>query len=615
MPFGSLNMPSLGLTQLESVLKAGFGDSLAVRTLYLNLDFARYLKNIGVYAHSLSGTGFMTGIGDWFFRQSAFPETPDNSEEYLARFYFDDSAESCFVRELVKQKRADLDKVLDDMIAAHGLAESDIVGFTALFSQTVASFAMARRLKKMKPDIITIMGGAACEGVMGHEFARSISQIDYFFSGPALVSLPEFVRNRIEGNVAACDRIDGVFSKTNRELWETEVRAPSRYGKKQGVAITGVQLDINANINLDYRPFLDALHSAFPDGSIKPILLFETSRGCSWAERTPCSFCGLNGTQRHYHSLTPVNAVAQIESMFEWSECSFLISVDTIVPRNYFREVFPLLNPPPGMKILYEVRPDLDEEDIQVLTRAGITVIQPGIEALSTQTLKLMRKGTTAHGNIRFLKLCSKYPLSLEWNLLIFSPGEEEKTYEKYLHDIALLTHLPPPTGAYPINYVRHSHYHTNAAQFGLDLQPQDFYRLTYPCDAANIAYHFVDRNSDANHINSWLDRINDRVSFWRTRWSNSDGKLESRLCLIPRDRNWTVYDSRSGTAVEHEISGLSRDLLEFLDQRPAFKSDIAARFAGIPGFDPEKEIGLLKDIGLLFEENGRFLSLVCLSE
>jgi len=303
MPFAALETPSLSLTQLAAVLRDGDGGRIRTETLYLNIDFARYIGAPAQYAHALSGTGFMTGIGDWFFRQVAFPDADDNRDAYFARYYYADDAATAEQRRFIDTKRQGAAAFLDELIAIYRLADADVVGFTALFSQTVASFAMAERLKCVNPDIVTVIGGAACEGVMGREFAARVPQIDYVFCGPALVSFPAFLRCLLEGDEEGPARIDGVFSA---------VPAPA------GVAPAGADLDIETPVPLDYGPFLDKLEAAFPDGSVRPCLLFETSRGCSWAETSACTFCGLNGIRRAYRSMTPHTAIETIRSLFAW---------------------------------------------------------------------------------------------------------------------------------------------------------------------------------------------------------------------------------------------------------------------------------------------------------
>ena len=259
---------------------------------------------------------------------------------------------------------------------------------------------MARRLKAVNPEIITCMGGPACEGVMGRTYAAQVDAIDYVFSGPALVGFPDFVESVMSGRLAGCDRINGVFTAD-----PPAANAP----------VLGDDLDINTNIKLDYTEFLDAFDRTFPDCEKRPALLFETSRGCYWAEKMVCTFCGLNGLQRHYRQMTPENGLEQIESLQQWvPRCASFIAVDTAMPRDYVTALFPALDLPAGMKLMYEVRPDLTGDELGAMCKAGVAALQPGIEALSSSTLKLMRKGVTAFGNIRFLKACSRHPLALD---------------------------------------------------------------------------------------------------------------------------------------------------------------------------------------------------------
>ena len=328
----------------------------------------------------------------------------------------------------------------------------------------------------------------------------------------------------------------------------------------------------------------------------------------------PCAFCGLNGLHLRYRFMAPPAALTCIRSLFKWvPRCPSFIAVDTVVPRAYLKEVFPVLGAPAGMKMLYEVRPDLSEPEIHALCAAGVVAVQPGIEALSTSTLKLMRKGTSAFGNIRFLKACAKQPISLDWNLLIGSPGEPEATYEKYLADIPLLLHLAPPTGVYPIGFVRYSHYFEQAQSYGLDLHPQDFYGLTFPFDAealSNVAHLFVDRRDRSGRTDAWVDALNEKVEHWRRRWLGADGKPQARLCFLEDPSAWIVYDSRSGVEREQAISPAAKRILDRL-VRPLRVEDISQAFADLPDGEAERELAFLRQQGWLFEEDGRCLSLV----
>ena len=193
MPFSAVATPSIGLTQLKAVVEEAFPGRFEIRIHYLNHDFHRFLDDAGFYGHVMSNAGYSTGLGDWLFRQAAFPEAEDNAADYLDAYYPGEVELFREIRAVVENIRPSLGEFIDRAIEEHGLAGADLVGLTSIFSQTTPSLAMAGRLKERNPEITTVMGGPACTGEAGMEFARCFGAIDYVFSGPALVSLPEFV--------------------------------------------------------------------------------------------------------------------------------------------------------------------------------------------------------------------------------------------------------------------------------------------------------------------------------------------------------------------------------------------------------------------------------------
>jgi magnesium-protoporphyrin IX monomethyl ester (oxidative) cyclase len=383
----------------------------------------------------------------------------------------------------------------------------------------------------------------------------------------------------------------------------------------------GEELEIDANVELDYEPFLHTLKNNFPTRPVKPTLLFETSRGCWWGARAHCTFCGLNGGTMNYRAMSPQLAIEQFHALFKYaSECSDFQCVDNIMPKNYVKEVFPFLKTPQGADIFYEVKADLSEEDLQVMAKTGVRSIQPGIESLATSTLKLMRKGTTAFHNLRLLKHCVTYEINPSWNLLIGFPGEGADVYQKYIQDIPLLTHLIPPSGAFPVRFDRFSPYFVQAEGYGLNLHPMDFYNLTYPFSPeslANLAYYFTDHNFRAEYFTTmlkWVGKIREKIDSWTAKWTTTDGLRQPKLYFKDHGGADLIFDSRSGQALEYRIDPLSKQVLEALD-KPKELVSLAQTFNHILDFNPEKELAFLEERGLVFHETGRYLNLVHRSE
>jgi ribosomal peptide maturation radical SAM protein 1 len=612
MPFAALYLPSIGLEQLKSVLKRECGERVSVEVSYLNHDFAHYFGIDRYEPFSDSIEFHNTGIGEWFFRQAAFPELPDNTEEYFGRYYPYHNEQIKDLRKFIQEKRLGLDELLDSLLRKYELDQAEMVGFTSMFSQNTASLAMARKIKERNPKIITAIGGANCETPMGREIIAAIDYIDFIFSGPALKSFPEFIKNILDEQAEKCHSINGLLSKRN---YAAPVPQAS-LGQLRPVAAIGDEMDIEVPIELDYEPYLEALEGSFPNKEVNPVLLFETSRGCWWGEKAHCTFCGLNGQTMGYRAMSPQKALEQFDRLFKYSARSSRLScVDNIMPKSYLKEVFPQVTSPANVTMFYEVKSDLTADDLQVISKAGVKIIQPGIESLATSTLKLMKKGSSAFQNLDLLKNCLMYEVQPEWNLLIGFPGEDEDVYKKYLRDIPLLYHLYPPNGVFPVRFDRYSPYFIKAREYGLDLQPMDYYEMTYPLSKealANLAYYFMDRNLSAKYfllMVKWVGKIREKYNLWQTRWNRTDKLLTPRLFFKDGDST-VVYDSRSGQVIEHALGEAGIQVLKYLE-KPRRALDLAAALNFIPHLEPEKELALLERRGLIFQENGRYLSLV----
>jgi ribosomal peptide maturation radical SAM protein 1 len=601
MPFADLAMPSIALTQLRAVVEQRFKDQVSIDIYYLNHDFARYL-GLELYdriTHSADSQN--AGLGDWFFRQTAFPELANNAGVYLSRYFPFHTEEMNKLKSGLLEKRRGLDQFLDSLIATYRFDQVQLVGFTSMFQQSAAAFSMARRLKECESKPIVVMGGANCESPMGQVIVKEVTPVDYVFSGPGLKSFPDFVQHCLNGEPGRASAIKGVFTKRN-------------YIFQSGADAIGEELSIDVPVELDYRQFLYNLTQNFPEGEVDPILLFETSRGCWWGERAHCTFCGLNGVSMAYRAMSPDRALKQFESLFEFApQVSRMDAVDNILPKSYFKEVLPHIKTPENVSLFYEVKADLSESDVQTLANARVRIIQPGIESLATSTLKLMKKGTSAFRNLALLKFCATYGIEPLWNLLIGFPGEGADVYRKYIDDLPLLTHLYPPSGVYPVRFDRYSPYFMKAKEYGLDLHPLDYYSLIYPFPAEalnDLAYYFADVNIGAEYaqtVSQWIGKIREKIDCWHEVWKSHDD--HPVLLLYKHGDQHMIRDSRSGELKEYPITAVSARILNLMADTKRI-GDVNKEFTNGSSIDAAKEIAVLREKRLLFEEDNRFMSL-----
>lgn len=623
MPFAALRLPSLALAQLRSVTEAGFGDRVRVGIRYFNHDFGR---RFGLDLYNFvadSNPGHVSGFGEWFFRQAAFPDLADNTRTYIGRYaqHFGRERLAEFERVLLPLRNG-LESFLDGLIEENRLDEADLLGLTSMFFQNLPSIALARRLKRRNPKQIIVLGGANCEGTMGVELAANVPVVDFVFSGHALISFPVFVEKVLAGDEDGLHRIDGVFSRRNCRSAASLATLPPAAGGgvdwaslRAGCLLEGVreaaeEHDIDAAVPIDYAEFFDSLDRCFPGGGLCPEVMFETSRGCWWGQRAHCTFCGLNGASMAYRAMKPERARAVIADLVERysSRADRFSAVDNILAREHVEGIFGDFRPPPNVTFFYEVRADLDAARLRTLAEAGVREVQPGIESLATSTLKLMRKGTTAFINIAFLKHCAAFAIKPVWNLLVGFPGETAEVYAAYKSLLPKLFHLPPPSGAFPVRFDRFSPYFRESRNYGLRLEPLDYYGLCYPFPEnaiRNMAYYFQDMNFDAGYARDvalWLNELRALTDQWRRRSGTADGLLPPRLALRHGEGGSVVEDTRLG----------------YLLELPVGAAEVAALRAAI---EPVEETGLreahgeavgrLLQKGLLFQERGRVMSLV----
>jgi len=88
-----------------------------------------------------------SGLGDWFFRQVAFPDETNNTGVYLSRYFPYHTEQTNTLKSRIVEKRHGLDRFMDGLVSKYALDHAQLVGFTSMFMQNAAVFSMARKLK------------------------------------------------------------------------------------------------------------------------------------------------------------------------------------------------------------------------------------------------------------------------------------------------------------------------------------------------------------------------------------------------------------------------------------------------------------------------------------
>jgi hypothetical protein len=89
------------------------------------------------------------------------------------------------------------------------------------------------------------------------------------------------------------------------------------------------------------------------------------------------------------------------------------------------------------------------------------------------------------------------------------------------------------------------------------------------------------------------------------------DDEDPPKLLLNRNGDQCMITDSRSGAVNEYRLEPISGRILDFLADKAKRVGDVAREFSDIAGFNAAQEMATLREKGLLFQEEDRYLSLV----
>jgi ribosomal peptide maturation radical SAM protein 1 len=540
MPFTILSAPSIALGLLKSGLTR-----IGVASTSLNLHL-RFAELIGqeTYTFIEEVTHPEHLIREWIFSDSLFqhPKTKDLEgyrRDVLSIKTVDDPDQRMYTDEClaklvpaILKARAEVEGFLDQCLETVLALRPRIVGFTSMFEQHVASLSLARRIKSRRPDCFIIFGGSNCEGAMGAETFRQFDFIDVLVSGEGDLVFPEIVKSILASKPIPA--ITGVYDRHRRVL-QLAGQPPQN---------TPPVEDLDKLPVPDYDDYFEQLRASslkLPEG---PTVLFETSRGCWWGEKLHCTFCGLNGATMAYRSKSADRALDELTYLAGRYPGYNLNAVDNILDMKYFKSLMKLLAEGDyNFGLFYEVKSNLKKEQLQLLRRAGVKTMQPGIESFSDNMLKIMRKGVSALQNIQFLKWCAELKLRVVYNIIWGFPGESPDDYQKMLELIPLITHLPPPVGAGNIRIDRFSPNFNTHKELGFSsLTPYPSYGYVYPFDPQtvyNLAYFFVPEYENLDIERSTTIGLSAEVEGWKKTYERSE------LFFMDKGTQLLVWDFR----------------------------------------------------------------------
>lgn len=292
----------------------------------------------------------------------------------------------------------------------------NIVGFHVIsHTGLMWSILLARKLKKIQPRILTVLGGPAF--LSAQEVLSVNSEIDIIVRREGEVTISE-IANSYDGSLESIKRIDGISYRNG----------------KNGIVSNADRQLIKS---LDALPFPDyddlPLHE-YPQNKFGiPVMPVVGSRGCIGN----CVFCvekRLWGNT--YRMRSPENIVSEIKNIKEKYGTSIIRFNDSSINCNIkslekFCDL--MIEENIGMQWTSNarIRPKMNNKLLRKMRQAGCMGLWFGIESGSQRILRKMKKGYDLETAKNVLRDTAKNGIRVQIFMIVDFPGETLSDFNK----------------------------------------------------------------------------------------------------------------------------------------------------------------------------------------
>ncbi|WP_299455938.1 RiPP maturation radical SAM C-methyltransferase [uncultured Microscilla sp.] len=396
-------------------------------------------------------------------------------------------------------------------------------------NQINAAVAFINHIKHHAIKTTTIIGGSYCEGEKAEALFSLSDKIDYIFEGESELTFIEFIEHTL-----------------SKRPYPNRLIKPKK-------AVPLEKLPI-ANYQAYAHQVKTIMGEEYYEHKVKAVW-YETNRGCWWAEKAKCTFCGI--TEIGFRQKSIAQIAQDLEKIKAQVPDKFLFFTDLIMSSGFPDKLLNYSADTDSYPVLgMQLKVGRTIEEVVKLHQINAKYILPGVEAFSTSLLKKMKKGTTGRQNIYFIRNAYCFGISTQYYLLWGFPGDTAKEYTSLLDMIPSLKHLQPPQLFDGAQISRDAPYFTNPEEYNIKaLTYWKVYDMIFPKQAniQQLANYFVGDYESYSYENIHLmEAIQKEVADWKKNWATC--KLNMMFFM----GRYMIYDSRKVTkpeVVNHVVS------------------------------------------------------------
>lgn len=481
-----------------------------------------------------------------------------------------------------------------------------LIGLTCMFDQTYSSLAFSKYIKSQGQNNYIVLGGYAADGDVGKYLLSTYNEIDFVSNSDGEQNVVDLALLSVgHKNPIDCNHI--FYRDDNGVIAESRPRK---------------RIDLDSSCPPNYDDFYKRVSDIKERKRIEitpSFLPVETSRGCWWGQKSHCTFCGIDDITMLYRSKSPKVALSHLASTYSDYETSLLRLSDYILPHHYYKELLPkLAKKGADLEIACEIKSNVKPWQIEQLKMANVVDVQPGIESFDTDTLKLMKKGTSGIQNVFLVKSLDKKGIHVHYNILYGFPGENIYSYERLTRVIPQLNHLTPPVSNTRISITRHSPLQTDPLNHGLPKSPRyhprynlifsESFRQKHSIDHQKQEYYFEYDYRPSLELDRWHQVLNFQINSWRALHENDSAPI---LTASFENQFLVVSDSRFNKKLKNQVIGdvITADIYRLIDEEPLPIEKIASNI-GVPDYKLNEHLDLLLHHRIILNMDGKYLGL-----
>jgi ribosomal peptide maturation radical SAM protein 1 len=598
MPWTNVDQPSLGLSILKAVLEEAGIES---RIEHLNIEFLQFLSS---NTYAILAQTF--GLNDFLFTY-CFEAEISNKQFRLLRIIAREmlhgkkflsprlQSEEDIVENIVKLRNETIPKWLNETADRLIKEEYLFYGFTCMFDQTIASVALAKKIKERKNSAIIVLGGYSLKEPTGTAILNSFECIDCLCSREGEAVIVQLASALESGK--SLSSVDGLLVRTqDGTIVDTG-------------PIEKWHLDDVPDPNFeDYMHDLEHLRDSHCVELTWDTIPVENSRGCWWGQKNHCVFCGIDEESLSYRYKTPERVLSSLNNLAEkYNKDSFRFS-DYILPNQYYGTLLPkLAGGQRKFEFGGEIKANVSASKMRLLKESGFQDLQPGIETFSSEILRTMNKGVTSTKCIHLLRMGKEYGIRIYYNILYGFPNEMANPYKKMEKAIQNLTHLDPPLTCGPVQITKDAPLQADPESFGIkkatyheayDLIFSDSFRKSIAFNLNDFAYYFERNFSSEPELEKLYRKIDKHVANWHIRYV----KNKPSLSVYRKGDIFVVEDNRCSPKT-YELTKLQSLALSWMSEPQRLTTIRRKLEANHSSIDIDEALQKLNDLGLLFED------------